>query len=78
MSSNVTPLCGQSWRHVAGMGGSYEQYRPGAWQPCTRPGHHACLNNYPIEVTVTQQCSVLSSVFISLQGNMELLPQFYP
>ena len=50
MSSNVTPLCGQSWRHVAGMGGSYEQYRPGAWQPCTRPGHHACLSNYPLQV----------------------------
>ena len=61
------------------MGGSYEQYRPGAWQPCTRPGHHACLNNYPIEVT--QQwilVDLFTSVFISLQGNMELLPQFYP
>ena len=38
----------QSWRHV-GMGGSYERYHPSTWQACTDPGHHACLNNYPVE-----------------------------
>ena len=38
----------QSWRHVAGMSSSYHSYSPGAWQPCTQPGHQACLNNYPI------------------------------
>ena len=38
----------QSWRHVAGMTGSYQSYRPASWQPCSSPGHHACLNNYPI------------------------------
>ena len=39
----------QSWRHKEGMEGSYDEYRPGAWAPCTQPGHHACLNNYPIQ-----------------------------
>ena len=38
----------QSWRHVPGMTGSYQSYRPGSWQPCSSPGHQACLNNYPI------------------------------
>ena len=38
----------QSWRHVPGMTGSGDTYRPGSWQPCSSPGHQACLNNYPI------------------------------
>ena len=41
----------QSWRFVEGMEGSGDVYRPQAWQPCTQPGHHACLNNYPIQVS---------------------------
>lgn len=39
----------QSWRHKAGMGNSYDEYRPGGWAPCSEPGHQACLNNYPIQ-----------------------------
>jgi len=39
----------QSWRHKDGMSGSYDTYHPGAWAPCSQPGHHACLNNYPIQ-----------------------------
>jgi len=39
----------QSWRHKDGMSGSYDEYRPGAWAPCTQPGNQACLNNYPIQ-----------------------------
>ena len=38
-----------SWSHVGGMANSYQSYSPGAWQPCSQPGHHACLNNYPIQ-----------------------------
>ena len=29
-------------------GGEGEGVR--GWQPCTRPGHHACLTNYPLQV----------------------------
>jgi len=39
----------QSWRFKSGMTGAYSSYSPGAWQPCSQPGHHACLNNYPIQ-----------------------------
>ena len=39
----------QSWRYKEGMSGSYDSYTPGAWAPCTQPGHQACLNNYPIQ-----------------------------
>ena len=39
----------QSWRHKDGMSGSYDSYQPGAWAPCTQPGHQACLNRYPIQ-----------------------------
>ena len=49
----------QSWRHVAGMTGSYQSYRPGSWQPCSSPGHHACLNNYPI----VGNTELLSSIY---------------
>jgi len=39
----------QSWRYKEGMSGSYAQYKPGGWSACSKPGHHACLNNYPIQ-----------------------------
>ncbi len=29
---------------VVGMASSFEPYRPGSWQPCSRPGHHSCLD----------------------------------
>ena len=45
----------QSWRHVPGMEAHPMEYTPGAWQPCQQPGHHACLNNYPIQVACSLQ-----------------------
>ena len=47
----------QSWRHVPGMEAHPMEYTPGAWQPCHQPGHHACLNNYPIQVACRLQHS---------------------
>ena len=47
----------QSWRHVPGMEAHPMEYTPGAWQPCHQPGHHACLNNYPIQVACSLQHS---------------------
>ena len=44
----------QSWRHVPGMEAHPMEYTPGAWQPCHQPGHHACLNNYPIQVAAAR------------------------
>ena len=39
----------QSWRNVPGMNRAFARYSPAAWQPCSNPGHHSCLNNYPIQ-----------------------------
>ena len=39
----------QSWRYKEGMRGSYDSYHPTTWQACSKPGHHACLNNYPVQ-----------------------------
>jgi len=49
----------QSWRFKEGMSSSYSQYKPGGWSACTKPGHHACLNNYPIQGNMR----LLSAVF---------------
>jgi len=49
----------QSWRHKEGMASSYSQYKPGGWSPCSKPGHHACLNNYPVQGNMR----LLSSIY---------------
>ena len=38
----------QSWRHT-GLSSSYDKFSIVSWQPCSKPGHHSCLSNYPIQ-----------------------------
>ena len=46
----------QSWRHVLDMSASDQTYVPATWASCPTPHHHACLNNYPIQVGINKYC----------------------
>ena len=48
--TRVPVACAKLEVYMSGMTNSYSSYSQGAWQPCSQPGHHACLNNYPIQV----------------------------
>ena len=58
----------QSWRHVPGMEAHPMEYTPGAWQPCHQPGHHACLNNYPIQVAAARLLCSAHKLTSTLSG----------
>ena len=39
----------------SGLKSSYDLYRPGAWQPCSRPGHHACLDRFAFIIAILSE-----------------------
>ena len=38
----------QSWRKVK-LESSFSDYNPGSFEPCEKPDHHACLQNFPAD-----------------------------
>ena len=38
----------QSWRKT-GLAHSFSDYKPGSFEPCEKPKHHACLQNFPAD-----------------------------